>query len=72
MSTSKRMKALKTHAERIQRILFFAKKHQELNKFRDGLASSIWIDTQDEGDAIFLQTINNVCMYLERKFIEEK
>ncbi len=63
------MGKIKTHNAKINRIKFFARKHAELSNFRDGLASSIFIDTQDEDDAAFLSKINSVCIHLENKLL---
>lgn len=66
------MKKLEKHYDKIRKVKFFAKKHDELEKFRDGLGCSIFIDNQDPDDRVFLEQVNNVCMYLERKLLGEK
>lgn len=63
------MGKLKTHSDKINRVKFFARKHEELSKFREGLACSIFIDTQDKDDAAFLKEINSVCIHLENRLL---
>ena len=63
------VRKVKCWSGRINRLKFFARKHEELSKFRDGLGSSIFIDVEDKEDYEFLRNVDSVCRFLENKMM---
>lgn len=58
--------------DRIEEIKFFAQKHNELDKFKSSIISSIFVDLTDPEWNEFLNEINKITLYLESRFLKDQ
>lgn len=63
------MTELKTHYDKVQRIKFFCKKHQQIVEAFDGIRASTWTHPADD-EALF-DNMNAVLRAIENKMLEK-
>ncbi len=65
------MKEIKTYAEKVNRLKFFCKKHEQIVQAFGGIRSSIWTKHDDKMDEELFKAMTTVIQCIEIKMMEK-